>query len=296
MAAIDRPNEAAPRPNLSARQVNVLLAAAAVSSACGLAIELLLGTLASYLVGNQALSYGIAVGGFLAAMGLGSYLSQFVARRDRGTNDNAAQLLRRLVQVELTIAPLSGLLPLGLFVLFALDRSLWPGLVSVTVILGTLAGLEVPLLTRIIERDRGLKDSLARILALDYIGALFGSIAFPVLLLPLFGMFPTAALLGSLPALMVFAIGRAFPSMRPWGWWGLAIAAALWAIAPMTIEIGNALERALDRPPVAAASEFQFARRMPEFERASGEAGEMGVGSTGGTERVEQSGGAIGLR
>ncbi|MEO0854532.1 MAG: spermidine synthase, partial [Cyanobacteria bacterium J06648_11] len=50
---------------LTRRQFYGLLAAAAVSSACGLAAELLLGTLASYLVGNQALAYGIAVGGFL---------------------------------------------------------------------------------------------------------------------------------------------------------------------------------------------------------------------------------------
>jgi len=229
-------------------QVNVLLLAAAVSSACGLAIELLLGTLASYLVGNQALSYGIAVGGFLAAMGLGSYLSQFVARPRGDAEPEArqvARLLRRFVLVELAIAPLSGLLPLGLFALFALDRSLWLGLIGVTAILGTLAGLEVPLLTRILERDRGLKDSLARILALDYIGALFGSIAFPVLLLPAFGMFPTAALLGSLPALMVFAIGRAFPVVRAWRWVGLCVAGALWAIAPLTVAIGTALERAL---------------------------------------------------
>ncbi len=272
----DPPIEPPSAPLLSERQCNVLLLAAAVSSACGLAIELLLGTLASYLVGNQALSYGVAVGGFLAAMGLGSYLSQFILSDDEPSiNPNnpgnpktsasaetarAAHLLTRFVQVELAIAPLSALLPLGLFGLFVLDQSLWLGLILVTMILGTLAGLEVPLLTRIIERDRGLKDSLARILALDYVGALFGSIACPVLLLPVFGMFPTAVMLGSLPALMVFAIGQSFPSMRRWRWWGLIIAAILWAIAPLSVPLGNLLENTLYNAPIVSRIQTPYQR------------------------------------
>ncbi|HEY9762836.1 MAG TPA: hypothetical protein V6D07_09930, partial [Trichocoleus sp.] len=96
--------------HLTKRQRQLLLAATAISSSCGLAIELLLGTLASYLVGNQALAYGVAVGGFLAAMGLGAYLSRFIA-----TEDATASLLKAFAWVELGIAPLSALLPLALF-------------------------------------------------------------------------------------------------------------------------------------------------------------------------------------
>lgn len=230
---------------LTRKQRNVLLGAAAVSSACGLAVELLLGTLASYLVGNQALSFGLAVGGFLAAMGLGSYLSQFIATDESDEKQLRSQLLTHFVQVELAIAPTSAILPLGLFALFVANRSLWLGLVLVTLILGTLAGLEVPLLTRIVERDRGVKDALAGILALDYLGALVGSLAFPVLLLPFFGLFPTAAILGSLPALMVFVIGRSFPELRHWRKYGLILAAALWALAPLTVPLTNQMESRL---------------------------------------------------
>ncbi|MDC0832653.1 polyamine aminopropyltransferase [Geitlerinema sp. CS-897] len=245
---------------LTRRQRNVLLAAAAVSSACGLAIELLLGTLASYLVGNQALSFGVAVGGFLAAMGLGSYLSQFVAVEDTPGKPLKTQLLERFVQVELAIAPASAFLPLLLFVLFVVNRSLWLGLILVTVILGILAGLEVPLLTRMMESDRGVKDALAGVLALDYAGALVGSLAFPVLLLPIFGLFPTAAILGSFPALMVFLIGRSFPEMKRWGLVGLATCAALWAIAPLTVPLGDRLENRLYDAPVVARVQTQYQR------------------------------------
>ncbi|MEB3338163.1 MAG: spermidine synthase, partial [Leptolyngbyaceae bacterium] len=132
-------------PRLHRRQRQLLLLTAALSSASGLAVELLLGTLTSYLVGNQALSYGVALGGFLAAMGLGSYLSRFLAPVSDPL-EQQQQLLTYFFWVELAIAPLSALLPLGLFVLFVVNGPLWIGLFLVTVILGTLVGMEVPIL------------------------------------------------------------------------------------------------------------------------------------------------------
>ena len=112
---------------LSRWQRNLLLVAAAVASGCGLAAELLLGTLASYLVGNQALAYGMAVGVFLAAMGIGAYLSQFIAPvGDRSQQQQ--ELLTSFVKIELLLAPLTALLPLGLFLLFVIDSYLWLGL------------------------------------------------------------------------------------------------------------------------------------------------------------------------
>ncbi|HJN37118.1 MAG TPA: hypothetical protein QF626_11465, partial [Prochlorococcaceae cyanobacterium Fu_MAG_50] len=59
-------------------QVRLLLLTAAISSAVGLVLELLLVTQASYLVGDATLATGVVVGTFLAAMGLGAWLSQFL--------------------------------------------------------------------------------------------------------------------------------------------------------------------------------------------------------------------------
>ena len=154
---------------ITKRQRQLLLMSAAISSSCGLAVELLLGTLASYLVGNQALAYGVAVGGFLAAMGIGSYASKYIATDSRSSS-HQQDLLSAFVKVELLIAPLTALLPLGLFALFVLNGNLWLGLSLATVLLGILAGLEVPLLTRVLELESNLKDALAGVLALDYLG------------------------------------------------------------------------------------------------------------------------------
>ena len=245
--------------SLNKTQRRLLLMAAAVSSGTGLAVELLLGTLASYLVGNPALAYGIAVGGFLAAMGIGSYLSRFIAA-DADGNVLQRKLVLAFVGVELAIAPLTAILPLGLFALFVMGSSIWPQLFLVTVVLGLLAGLEVPLLTRILEKTEGVKDALAGILALDYLGALFGSLGFPIIFLPWLGMFPTAFVLGSFPAFMVFAIARNFAAIRRLGYVGLATGVLLVSLAPVAVPFSNNLENNLYTAPIVKRVQSRYQR------------------------------------
>jgi len=238
---------------MTPKQRNLLLLAAAISSASGLASELLLGTLASYLIGNEALSYGIAVGGFLAAMGVGSYLSRFV-----GNQGNI--LLTAFMGVELLIAPLNAVLPLGLFVLFVVGGQIWLGLSLVTLLLGTLAGLEIPLLTRLVEQEEGVKDALAGVLAMDYFGALVGSLAFPVVLLPLVGMFPAAAILGIFPAVMVVCLGQAFPKLRRWRIFGLILALLLTMFAVAVVPLTERLENNFYGAPIIEQAQSSYQR------------------------------------
>ena len=244
---------------LNRRQRWLLLLTAAVSSGCGLAVELLLGTLASYLVGNQALAYGVAVGGFLAAMGLGAYLSRFVAvKGDRAAQQ--AQLQTAFVSVELMMAPLSAIIPLALFALFVIDGPFWIALFLGTIMLGSLAGMELPLITRLLEQDENLKDTLSGVLALDYAGALFGSLLLPIVLLPLLGIFPSAALIGAIPAGMVVLLAHHFPGLRQWKRWGLLIGLALLVLAPLTIPLGDRLENNLYKAPVITRIQSPYQR------------------------------------
>jgi spermidine synthase len=245
---------------LNRQQRLLLLIAAAVSSISGLAIELLLGTLASYLVGNQALAYGLSVGGFLAAMGLGAFLSRWIAPSARAARTGYNPLLTAFVVIELLIAPLSAGLPLALFGLFVIDGPFWIGLFLVTLILGALAGMEVPVLTRILEPEAGVNDALAGVLALDYFGALVGSLLCPVLLLPWLGLFPSAAVIGALPALMVFALSREFGQLRPWRWWGLGLGIGLCLCAPLTLPLGDRLENTLYKSPIVSRLQSPYQR------------------------------------
>lgn len=252
--------EKAHKGHLTRRQRNLLLATAAASSSCGLAVELLLGTLASYLVGNQALAYGVAVGGFLAAMGVGAYLSRFVATSEGDIIQQQHSLLTAFVWVEMLIAPMSALLPMALFALFVVEGPFWMGLFLATFILGVLAGMELPLLTRLLEMDEGVREALAGALALDYLGALLGSLLFPILLLPFLGLFPSAAVIGALPAFMVVLLGRYFPQLRFWKPWGLILGIMLCALAPFTIPISDKLENTLYKAPVVTRIQSPYQR------------------------------------
>jgi spermidine synthase len=231
---------------LSPVQVRLLLVSAALSSAVGLVLQLLLVTQASYLAGDAALATGVVVGTFLAAMGLGAWLSQFVAV---GAGAQAS-LLRAFVVVELCLSPLCLFGPLALFSLFAADGPLWLALVLLTLAVGGLGGMELPLLTRLLEGQEQLRRALAQVLALDYLGALLGSLAFPLLLLPWLGLLPTAALLALVPLLCSGALCWGFPGLRRWRW-PVAAALPLAGVAALLVApLGDRVEDGLYDDPV----------------------------------------------
>ena len=198
--------------DLSPLQVRVLLVTAMVSSAAGLVLELLLVAQASYLMGDATLATGVVVGTFLAAMGLGAWFTEFIAVKGQPLN----RLLRALVLVEITLCPLCLLGPVSLFLLFAIGAPLWIAIVLLTLMVGLLGGMELPLITRMLETQDQLRRALARVLALDYFGSLLGALAFPLVLLPWLGLLPTAAVLAFVPVGATLALALVFPSLRRW--------------------------------------------------------------------------------
>ncbi len=71
-------------------------------------------------------------------------------------------------------------------------------------LVGTLVGLEIPLVMRILKdqfRERyALKDLVSQVLTFDYLGALLVSVAFPLLLVPQLGLIRTGVFFGLLNA------------------------------------------------------------------------------------------------
>ena len=58
----------------------LLLAAILVAAACAIVYELLIGSTSSYFLGDSVEQFSLTLGFFLAAMGLGSWLSRLVHR------------------------------------------------------------------------------------------------------------------------------------------------------------------------------------------------------------------------
>ena len=170
-----------------------LLASVFVVAACGLVYELAAAALASYVLGDSVLQFSTVIGAYLFAMGIGSWLSRFFER----------QLPAHFLRIELLVALVGGALPAILFLANAYAPDAFRGLLyGLVLLVGTLVGLEIPLVMRILKRNIALKDLVSQVLTFDYLGALAVSIAFPLLLVPQLGLVRTGLLFGLLNAVV----------------------------------------------------------------------------------------------
>jgi spermidine synthase len=163
-----------------------------VIATCGLIYELIVGTLASYLLGDSITQFSTVIGGYLFAMGIGSWLSRFI---ERG-------VAQRFVEVELGVALIGGACAPLLFLAFAFTDVFRLVLYGSVLAIGTLVGLEIPLLLRILKDQVRFKDLVSQVLTFDYLGALAASICFPLLFVPKLGLVRTSLLFGLLNALV----------------------------------------------------------------------------------------------
>ncbi len=168
----------------------LLLASVFTIATCGLIYELIAGTLASYLLGDSVMQFSTVIGVYLFAMGVGSWMSKFIVR----------QVLATFIHVEFLIGLIGGFSALMLFVLFDQVASFRVILYGLVFIIGTLVGLEIPLLLRLLKDELKFEDLVSRVLSLDYIGALAASLLFPLVLVPKLGLVRSSFLFGLLNA------------------------------------------------------------------------------------------------
>jgi len=168
----------------------VLFISVFLIAACGLIYELIAGTLASYLLGDSVLQFSTVIGSYLFAMGIGSYLSRFLRRG----------LVARFVSIELMVGLVGGFSSSVLFLAFAYTQAFRFVLYAVVILVGTLVGLEIPLLMRILKDRFEFRELVSRVLTFDYLGALGASLLFPILLVPKLGLVRSALVFGMLNA------------------------------------------------------------------------------------------------
>ncbi|MBX3102139.1 MAG: polyamine aminopropyltransferase [Bacteroidetes bacterium] len=166
----------------------LLLLSALVISTCGLVYELLSATLASYLLGDSITQFSLVIGVYLFSMGVGSFLSRYVQ----------TALLATFIRVELLVGLVGGFSATLLFVLFNVGTGFQGLLFGLLFLTGTLVGLEIPLLMRILKDRYPFSSLVAHVFTFDYIGALLASILFPLLLIPHLGILRTGLLFGLL--------------------------------------------------------------------------------------------------
>lgn len=163
----------------------------AVVAAAGLACELALGTSASWLLGDPIQQFTLIVGIYMSALGLGAMLSTLV----RYPAEHAC------VDVTLAAALVGGGSSPLLFLTFGMDGPFRLTLYALAALTGTLVGMQLPLFMRVLKQREPFADVVGKAFAVDYAGALLGSVGFSLVLMPRLGLVRTTLVLGLLEAL-----------------------------------------------------------------------------------------------
>jgi len=179
-----------------------------IVASCGLAYELIMAALASYLLGDSILQFSSIIGLYLFAMGIGAHLTRYIKDEDA---------LARFIEIELLVGIVGGLSALALFVAFGLAAAPFRSLLYAFVLItGIIVGMEIPLVMRVLYREQAaFADLVARVLTFDYLGALAVSLLFPLVLAPRLGMARSALLFGLLNAAVALLTARIFRAQLP---------------------------------------------------------------------------------
>lgn len=193
----------------SRRVLLALTACVGAVAMCGIVYQLIVGTISTYLLGNSTFQFSLTIGLFMSAYGVGSFLSTRVEKN----------LTQWFIATEIALGLFGGTASFVLFYLYATTELFEVGRVVLIAIIGTLVGLEIPLLIRISEEHRkNLRVTVGQMMGFDYIGALVGGLAFPLVLLPIWGLLGASFLVGlcnTLIALLtILAFGKLLQRRR----------------------------------------------------------------------------------
>lgn len=152
-----------------------------IVAACSIIYELLLAQTLTLLYGGNVLRYSVTIGLYLFGLGIGAELARFF-------RDSAGYYF---IRIELVLSLIGGSSIAFLFFISQWQFEYYfPILILahfLILLIGLLSGFEIPLLNYLLENQ-----NFTRILSLDYIGSLIGSVLFGICLYSAFGLIPTA--------------------------------------------------------------------------------------------------------
>src|SRR5947208_1877369 len=114
-----------------------------VIATCGLIYELQAATLSSFVLGDSFTQFSLVIGLYMSALGVGAWLSRFID----------PVLARAFLEIELGVALIGGLSVPVLYLTYTRPAAFLPLLYGAVFAVGTLVGLELPLLMRLIKEE-----------------------------------------------------------------------------------------------------------------------------------------------
>jgi spermidine synthase len=212
-------------PRLKDGQTLWLLAATFAVAVAGLVYELIAGAVSSYLLGDSVTQFSLVIGVFMTSMGIGAWASRYVDEAEQGFT---------LSQILLGIV--GGFSAPMLFLAYGYLDGLQMILFAIVISIGALSGLEIPLITRILQERGAMNHTLSSVLTADYAGALVAAVAFPLLVVPQLGLMAASLVFGLLNLLVAGISVWMFRDKIGWalrGAWvfglGACIAGLVWS-------------------------------------------------------------------
>ncbi len=154
----------------------------------GIVAEYILSTLATYFLGDSIFQWTMIVSVMLFAMGLGSRLSKYFS----------TSLLIKFIVIEFILSIFVSFSPLLTYVVSAYTVYLGLIIYSLSILIGILIGMEIPLVIRLNDELEELRFNVSSIIENDYYGSLIGGLFFAFVGLPYLGITYTPFILGAI--------------------------------------------------------------------------------------------------
>lgn len=170
----------------------------AIVAFCSIIYEIAFAQSLTILYGQTVIRYSLTIGFYLLSLGIGTYIYYFLNKRN-----NRKKII--IVETLLTLFGLSTPFVIFLSDIF-IDNYYLRNVLSYTflIMIGLLSGLEIPILTAFIrENNKSLsRYSFSKILGIDYLGGLVGTIVFSLIIYDYLGIINSIILVASINLLV----------------------------------------------------------------------------------------------
>ncbi len=168
----------------------------------GIVAEYVLATLANYFLGNSVFQWTMVISIMMFSMGMGSQLS-------RKMSEN---LLEKFVGIEFVLSFFSSFSALIVYVAAGYTQLTPLIIYSLSIIIGLLIGMEIPLVTRLNDEFEDLRENISSIMAVDYFGSLIGGMFFAFIGIQYLGMRYVPFVLGGINFIVALLLLDRFKS------------------------------------------------------------------------------------
>lgn len=152
----------------------------------GIVAEYILSTLATYFLGNSILQWSLILSVMLFSMGLGSRISKNFKKH----------LAEKFIAIELLLSLLASFSSIAAYTVAGFSASTWIVIYGMSIAIGLLIGMEIPLVIRLNENYESLRVNISNVMEKDYYGSLVGGLFFAFVGLPYLGLTYTPFVLG----------------------------------------------------------------------------------------------------